>query len=321
MERVFFRTTEPEKEVDTYENISPRFNSSREISIEETRDAIKRMRNGKSPASDGISVELLKGNENAAIWLTRIFNVAWCEGRVPEDWGKAIICKVPKKGVKQNVKIGEGYPSYHMWEKKYERKLEKRLRAVVEEKLEEGQYDFRQERGTTGAIFTLKILMEKCWEWDQPLYIAFIGLEKAFNRLPRNIIWETLENPAYGVDRTLIKAIKSLYRNCVSAVRTQTREDNWLDVNMGVGQRGVISPLLFILFMDRCMKGLRLGGVTTLAYGDGIVLVTYKPNELQNALSEWNNVLKAAKMKIIVGKTKVMIIEKQKKIIRNTARS
>ncbi len=73
-------------------------------------------------------------------------------------------------------------------EKIYERILEKRLRAVVEEKLEEGQYRFRPERGITNAIFTLKILMEKCWEWDQPIYIAFVDLEKAFDRLPRKII-------------------------------------------------------------------------------------------------------------------------------------
>ncbi len=60
------------------------------------------------------------------------------------------------------------------------------------------------------------------------------------------------------------------------------------------------------------MKGLRIGGVTTLAYTDDIVLVAYKPNELQNALSEWNNVLKAAKMKINVGKTEVMMVARQK---------
>ncbi len=94
--------------------------------------------------------------------------------------------------------------------------------------------------------------MEKCWEWDQPIYIAFVDLEKAFDRLPRKIIWETFEDPAYGVDRTLIKAIKSLYRKCVSAVRTQTREDIWFDVNVGVRQgRGNIPHcFLYSLWID-----------------------------------------------------------------------
>ena len=187
---------------------------------------------------------------------------------------------------------------------------------AVEEKFEEGQYGFRPERGTTDAIFSLKLLMEKRWEWDQPVYIAFVDLEKAFDRLPRKMIWDTLEDPIYDVDRLLVRAIKSLYRKCASAVRTQTREDNWFDVNSGVRQGGVISPLLFVLFMDRCMKNLRSGeGVITLAYADDIALVANNPIELQNALAAWNSALKRAKMKINTNKTEVMMVARQREEI------
>lgn len=48
----------------------------------------------------------------------------------------------------------------------------------MEDKLEEGQYGFRPQRGTTDAIFTLKMVMEKNWEWDQQVFIAFVNLEK-----------------------------------------------------------------------------------------------------------------------------------------------
>ena len=100
----FSELLNPQELEDECENTSLRLNYYHEISNEETRVAISKMKNGKSPGCDGIPVELLKGNENTVEWLTRIFNVAWCEGRVPEDWGKAIICKIPKKGDKSECK-------------------------------------------------------------------------------------------------------------------------------------------------------------------------------------------------------------------------
>lgn len=48
--------------------------------------------------------------------------------------------------------------------KLYKRILEKRLRSVIEDKLEEGQYIFRPERGTKGPFFTLRMIMERSWE-------------------------------------------------------------------------------------------------------------------------------------------------------------
>ncbi len=97
----------------------------------------------------------------------------------------------------------------------------------------------------------------------------------------------------------LLEQLKVYAVNAVSAVRTQFGEENWLDVNTGVRQGGVISPLLFIHFMDKCMKELRLEeGVTTPAYTDDIELVANNPTALQNSLTAWDNKLKRTKMKI-----------------------
>ena len=50
--------------------------------------------------------------------------------------------------------------------KVYERMLEGRLRECVEQKLGEWQCGFRPNRGTTDLVFTLKMIIEKTWEWD-----------------------------------------------------------------------------------------------------------------------------------------------------------
>ncbi|XP_076053645.1 uncharacterized protein LOC143032651 [Oratosquilla oratoria] len=108
---------------------------------------------------------------------------------------------------------------------------------MVEEKLEESQYGFRPQRGKTEIIFTLRMIMEKCWEWAKDIYIVFIDLEKAFDRVLRNNLWDILADPDYEMKPKLARAIKSLYRNCKSAVRTQ-QEDNLFSVSTGVRQGG-----------------------------------------------------------------------------------
>lgn len=117
--------------------------------------------------------------------------------------GKLLYVTQQRKATRQNVRIGVESPYLHLKRRYIKEYLRKDLRGILEEKLKEGQCGFRPERGTTDPISSLKMLMEKSLEWDQPEYIAFVDLEKAFDRLPRKIR-ETLEDPIYVMDRLLI---------------------------------------------------------------------------------------------------------------------
>ena len=67
-----------------------------------------------------------------------------------------------------------------------ERVPEKRLRKMVE--VREEQYGFVAGIGTIDMIFILKKLQEKYLENDKKLYLVFVDLEKAFDRVLRVII-------------------------------------------------------------------------------------------------------------------------------------
>ena len=49
-------------------------------------------------------------------------------------------------------------------------------------------------RGTTDAIFVVRQLLEKYLVANKRLYMAFIDLEKAFDRVPQKVIWGCWEN-------------------------------------------------------------------------------------------------------------------------------
>ena len=73
--------------------------------------------------------------------------------------------------------------------KLYESVLECRLRNIAEERLGPWQHGFRKGVGTTDVIWALRLFIEKHWKYNQPLFIAFLDLEKAFDRVPREKQW------------------------------------------------------------------------------------------------------------------------------------
>ncbi|KAK3539573.1 hypothetical protein QTP70_010272 [Hemibagrus guttatus] len=59
-------------------------------------------------------------------------------------------------------------------------------------------------------------MLEGSWEFAQPVHMCFVDLEKAFNRVPRGILWEVLWE--YGVHGPLLRAVRSLYDRSRSLV-------------------------------------------------------------------------------------------------------
>lgn len=67
------------------------------------------------------------------IVIHRIFNVAWCRGKVPTDYRRQFSVKYLKKGDRTECKNYRGIALLSHVGKIYERVLEKRLRLVIEE--------------------------------------------------------------------------------------------------------------------------------------------------------------------------------------------
>ena len=136
---------------------------------------------------------------------------------------------------------------------------------VVEPRIQEQQCGFRPGRGTTDQLFFLQQVIETTWEFVQPVYASFVDLEKAYDQVPRDLLWLALHE--YGNDGQLLAAIQSLYSECRSCIRLDGRKSGWFGVNVGLRQGCVLSPLLSLVFMDRISRrsssseGLKVGNV------------------------------------------------------------
>ncbi len=100
--------------------------------------------------------------------------------------------------------------------KLWERVIKHRLRHTTT--ILENQFGFMPRRSTMESIFLLKLLMEKYREACKDLHMIFIDLEKAYDRVPREVMWWVLEKN--GVPLKYIKLIKDMYDDTVTGVRT-----------------------------------------------------------------------------------------------------
>ena len=122
-------------------------------------------------------------------------------------------------------------------------------------KLEYGQCGFCAALSTTDQIFTMKQIFEKSWEYGKNLFVCFVDLEKAYDRAPRDKLGKRLWE--YGIDGQLLHAIKSFYCQPEVCVLVNRKQSKPFHVGFGIRQGCVLSPLLFIVYVnwiDKCRQ-------------------------------------------------------------------
>ena len=222
-------------------------------SLEEVTAAIKAMKSGKAPGADGVTAEMLKADVNVtAPILTEIFKQIWEEGQIPEAWKTGLIFKLPKKGDLGDCNNWRGITLLSLTSKVFSRIVLSRLTAVLEKDLRSQQAGFRPGRFCSDHIFTLRQILEQSKEWNTPLYINFIDLEKAFDNIHRESLWKILRH--YGVPAKLVRFIAMLYSDFKSQVICDSELTEAFNVSTGVKQGCILSPFLFILAIDWIMK-------------------------------------------------------------------
>ena len=275
-----------------------------EIGKEEVERVMRRMKLGKAAGQSGIVTEMIKAlGEEGVLWMTEVCNRVVSERRIPEDWEKSILVPI-YKGKGDPLECGS-YRAIKLLEhgmKILEKVLEGRIRQMVE--LDEMQFGFTPGRGTTDAIFIVRQLQEKFRAKRRPLYYAFVDLEKAYDRIPREVVRWAMRDA--GVDEWLVDTVMCMYRNARTGVQTDVGMTDEFKVGVGLHQGSALSPLLFIIVMDRVCRKVRGGLPWELLYADDLVLMAQSLDELKDKLNNWKRDMEAKGMRVNIGKTKVM---------------
>ena len=275
------------------------------ISEELVRFAMGKLKAGKAAGPSGVIAEMFRSYTPALISsFARLTTDIIREGKIPVEWDLSYIINCYKgKGDAMTCGNYRGLKLLDQGLKVVERIVEGFLRSHVD--IDSMQFGFMPGRGTTDPIFIMRQLHEKYLGKGKDLYFMFIDLEKAFDRVPRKVLWWALRKLL--VPEWLVRTIQAMYSGAKSAIRINGQFSAEFGVTVGVHQGSVLSPLLFIIVMEALSQEFRTGCPWEILYADDLVLVAESVEELTRKFSLWKQSLEGKGLRVNLGKTKVMV--------------
>jgi hypothetical protein len=150
--------------------------------------------------------------------------------------------------------------------------------------LNKKQIGFIKKGGCDLNILRLKAkakLLLKKKEAGMSKSILFIDFKQAFDSVDHKILFEKLLK--FGYSEELVNTIKFLYSN----YRLKFSETNdSINVNRGVCQGDLMSPMLFNLYINDLIEELNSTCYDVLAYADDIAVICQSDSELHSAIQK-----------------------------------
>ena len=162
------------------------------VSREEVKNALRRMKKGKTVGPEKLPVEVWKCMGEMGIEvLTRLFNRLLMGEQMPEEWRRSVLIPIyENKGDTLCCGNYRGIKLMSHTIKIWERIIEARLRDKIE--ITKQQYGFMPKKGTTNAMFAFTMLIKKYRQVQKELHCVFMDLDRG---APRELIWRSFQPP------------------------------------------------------------------------------------------------------------------------------
>ena len=176
------------------------------------------------------------------------------------------------------------------------------------------QFGFRRGRSTMDPVFAFKILQEKYREKQKDLHMVFVDLEKAYDNVPRDLIWWAMRKRS--VPEAYVKVIQDMYRGTKTRVKKRCGRTEYFEVKVGLHQGSALSPLLFIIIMGVLAEEARTKPPWAMLFADDLVLVSETAEEVEEYLERWRAIIENKGLIICRSKTEYLVQSHQQGVVK-----
>ena len=157
------------------------------------------------------------------------------------------------------------------------------------------QYGFKKHSGCTHSLFTVDETVKYFTKTGSKVYCSFFDASKAFDKVLHNGIFKKLLDT--GIPVSFVQLLRYWYSNLQCRVKWNNVLGDIFPVLCGVRQAGVLSPVLFELYIDSVLSELKLSGhgvhtgslfIACVLYADDIVLLSASCHGLQQLINICN---------------------------------
>ena len=286
--------------------------------VSDIKAVLKKCKNSSSPGSDGVSYGIIKLlNYQTLKQMKQLFKSCWKIKSIPKEWKTIYITMINK--CKSTPTVNDFRPISCL------NTLVKIFTLVLKEGLILGlnrisklQFGFLPNKSIEGALYTLKLVHNDANVNNKPLYMLHLDFFKAYDSVEVNVLINILNK--YGFDKEYTDMLLGIYDKSYGYVKMNNKIFNKeIIINKGVRQGDVLSPMLYLFFINPLLEELESLGlgykinnviIPCVAYCDDIVLMA-------NSVSVFKKLCKVVerfciKVNILINILKSMVISNRK---------
>ena len=196
-----------------------------------------------------------------AVEVCRLFNQVWDSARIVDRWREHRLL-LHYKGKGEDPHCVDSYRGLGI-----DQALLKLLSLTMLERLDAfvsatgalslAQGGFQRQRGTPEQAFTLSEVVRAAARRSH-VHIAFIDIERAYDSVLHPLLWKTCIDK--GIGGRFLAVMQDVYEDAVAVLDVGGVLLDAVPLECGVLQGNPLSPILFNMFIDGCIRELEAAG-------------------------------------------------------------
>ena len=224
-----------------------------EVSEEEVKVALMKMKNGKTTDNSCIVAEMLKfGGKELRQMMAELFTeILRPHAAIPEYWRQTTVKVLYKSG---NAKLPGNYRPISILQilyKAFSRIVCERISGELESEQTRDQAGFRKGYSCEDHLLVITLVAEMHLHSGSPLWIAALDFKKAFDSVSHASMWDSMLE--HGVHENYVDVMSRLYAQKTAEVQCCQRSKKFA-IQRGTKQGDPISLALFNAVLERCLR-------------------------------------------------------------------